>query len=83
MGEIVLSIYPNQQPAATLVSPIGHVLDHIALVYPDLPAALPQFTRKGVRILRDLHRFGDTQAQAVFIEGPDAIAIELIDRAGI
>lgn len=82
MGEIVLSIYPNQQPAATLVSPIGHVLDHIALVYPDLPAAVPEFRRKGVRILRDLHRFGDTQAQAIFIEGPDAIAIELIDRAG-
>ena len=80
MGDVLLFIYPNQQPDSPLVSSLGRALDHVALTYPNLTAALPGLKQKGVRILRDLHPFGNTSAQAVMIEGPDALAIELIDR---
>ena len=34
----------------------------------------------GVTILEDVHAFGNTTLKAAMIEGPDKIAIELIER---
>jgi len=54
------------------------VLDHIAFSHPDLPSLVARVRRAGVKVLEDVHDFGNTTLKAVMIEGPDRIAIELI-----
>ncbi len=77
-GNISLIIYPRQQ-AGRLVSSRGQVVDHIALSVTDLSITLDALRKAGVRVLEDSHRFGKSKQRAAVIEGPDAIAIELIE----
>jgi len=77
-GEISLIIYPRQRPGP-LVSPRGHVVDHIALGVPDLADALGRLRKSGVKMLEEAHPFGAGKTRAAMIEGPDAIAIELVE----
>lgn len=79
IGEVNLIIYPRQRPGP-LVSTRGHAVDHIAVSYPDVAAALERLRKSGVKVLEELHRFGKGNAQAAMIEGPDSIAIELVGR---
>ncbi len=77
-GEVSLIIYPRQRPTP-LVSPRGHVVDHIALSVPNLSATLERLRKVGVKVLEEPHRFGKSQRRAAMIEGPDRIAIELVE----
>ena len=77
-GDISLIIYPRQHPGP-LVSPRGHVVDHIALGVLDISAALERLRKAGVKVLEEPHRFGSSQMRSAMIEGPDAIAIELVE----
>lgn len=77
-GEISLIIYPRQRPGP-LLSPRGHVVDHIALGVSDLAATLDRLRKAGVKVLEELYQFGDSKSRAAMIEGPDAIAIELVE----
>lgn len=77
-GEISLIIYPRQRPGP-LVSPRGHVVDHIALAVPDLAATLERLRKSGVKVLEKPRQFGKSAMRAAMIEGPDSIAIELIE----
>lgn len=77
-GNVSLIIYPQQKPEK-LVSPRGHVLDHMALRVPELAATLTGLRLAGVKVLKDVHPFGKSQSLAAFIEGPDANEIELIE----
>lgn len=79
IGEINLIIYPRQRPGP-IVSTRGHVVDHIAVSYPDVAAALERLRKSGVRVLEELHPFGNCNSRAAMIEGPDSIAIELVER---
>jgi predicted enzyme related to lactoylglutathione lyase len=79
IGEINLIIYPRQRPGP-LVSTRGHVIDHIAVSYPDVGAELERLRKSGVKVLEELHRFGNSDARAAMIEGPDSINIELVER---
>ena len=79
-GEISLIIYPRQRPGH-LVSPRGHVVDHIALSVPDLAGAVDRLRKSGVKVLEEAHPFGNSKTPAAMVEGPDAIAIELIETA--
>jgi catechol 2,3-dioxygenase-like lactoylglutathione lyase family enzyme len=79
-GEISLIIYPRQRPGP-LVSPRSHVVDHIALGVPDLADALERLRKSGVKVLEEAYPFGDGKMRAAMIEGPDSIAIELIETA--
>jgi len=79
IGEINLIIYPRQRPGP-LVSTRGHVVDHIAVSYPDVAAALERLRKSGVKVLEELHSFGNSGGRAAMIEGPDSIAIELIEK---
>ena len=79
-GEISLIIYPRQRPGP-LVSPRGHVVDHIAFNVADLAGMLDRLRKSGVKVLEESRAFGDTKSRAAMIEGPDAIAIELIESA--
>jgi predicted enzyme related to lactoylglutathione lyase len=77
-GEISLIIYPRQRPGP-LVSPRGHVVDHIALGVQDLAGTLERLRKAGVKVLEEPHQFGNSKTRAAMIEGPDAIAIELVE----
>lgn len=79
IGEINLIIYPRQRPGP-LVSTRGHTVDHIAVSYPDVAAALERLRKSGVRVLEEVHLFGNSNARAAMIEGPDAIAIEIVEK---
>jgi catechol 2,3-dioxygenase-like lactoylglutathione lyase family enzyme len=77
-GDINLIIYPRQR-AGKLVSPRGHVVDHIALGVVDLAGTLDRLRKSGVKVLEEPRPFGATPARAAMIEGPDSIAIELVE----
>jgi catechol 2,3-dioxygenase-like lactoylglutathione lyase family enzyme len=80
--DISLIIYPRQRPGR-LVSSSGHVADHIGLSVSDLPGTLARLESAGVKILQGVHPFGRSgseRARAAFIEGPDAIVIELVEQ---
>ncbi len=79
MDDIVLFIYPDQTPEQPPAPSRGHLLDHIALTYPDVPAAVERLAARGVTVLEGVHPFGDTGRRAAVIEGPDALAIELVE----
>jgi hypothetical protein len=79
IGDVALIIYPRQRPGP-LVGTRGHVVDHIAVSYPDVASALERLRKSGVKVLEELHRFGKGNAQAAMIEGPDSIAIELVGK---
>jgi catechol 2,3-dioxygenase-like lactoylglutathione lyase family enzyme len=78
-GEISLIIYPRQRPKK-LVSPRGRVVDHIALGVSDLTGTLDRLRSSGVKVLEEPHRFGSSRSRAAMIEGPDAIAIEFVEK---
>lgn len=79
-GDISLIIYPRQRPGK-FVSPRGRVVDHIALEVTDLTATLERLRKEGVKVLEEPHLFGKSKARAAMIEGPDAIAIELVEKS--
>ena len=79
MDDIVLFIYPDQTPERRPVTSRGHLLDHFAVTYPDVPAALARLEARGVTVLEGVHKFGDSDRRAAMIEGPDAVAIELVE----
>jgi hypothetical protein len=47
---------------------------------PDVAAALDRLRKSGVKVLEEVHRVGNGSATAAMIEGPDSIAIELVER---
>ena len=54
------------------------MLDHVGLTYPDLDTHVPRLRREGVKILEDIHPWGDTRA--AMIEDLDGLAIMLVER---
>lgn len=78
-GDISLIIYPRQRPGSLTPSP-GHVVDHLALAVTGLAGTLKRLEGAGVKVLRGVHPFGQGPGTAALIEGPDSIAIELVER---
>ena len=64
-----------------LVASRGQVLDHVAFTVADLDAWLARLRREGVTILEEPRRFGESRA--FMIEGPDQLAIELVEAGGV
>ncbi|MGE0408234.1 MAG: VOC family protein [Amphiplicatus sp.] len=62
----------------TLQPTRGTVNDHIGISVPDLDRAIAALKRNGVTILQEPQQLG-AHARRAFIEGPDAIAIELLE----
>ncbi len=73
--DISISIRP--WPGGGLVSPRGKIVDHWALQVADLTPTVARLKREGVKILEEIHTWGSTRA--AMIEGPDRIAIELVE----
>jgi len=75
VDDISISIRP--WPGGGLVSTRGKVYDHWALSTADLSASVARLKREGVTVLEEIHGWGNTRA--AMIEGPDRIAIELVE----
>jgi catechol 2,3-dioxygenase-like lactoylglutathione lyase family enzyme len=77
-GDVAFPWYMRQgdQP---LVSPRGHLYDHIALSVTDLDAWVAKLRGEGVAFLEEPYKLGDTRA--VMIEGPSREALELVEVA--
>jgi len=78
-GDISLIIYPQQRPTK-LVSSRGHVVDHLAFSVNNLEEVLGRLRNAGVKVLEEPRPLGNSKIRAAMIEGPDAIALELIER---
>ena len=73
--DISISIRP--WPGGGLVSTRGKIVDHWALSTADLNVTVTRLKREGVKFLEEIHPWGTTRA--AMIEGPDRIAIELVE----
>ena len=73
--DISISIRP--WPGGGLVSTRGHIVDHWALSVSDLAATVARLKGEGIRFLEEIHPWANTRA--AMIEGPDRVAIELVE----
>jgi catechol 2,3-dioxygenase-like lactoylglutathione lyase family enzyme len=73
--DISISIRP--WPGGGLASTRGKIVDHWALSVSDLGATVARLKAEGVKVLEDIHPWGT--ARAAMIEGPDRVAIEIVE----
>jgi hypothetical protein len=73
--DISISIRP--WPGGGLISTRGRIVDHWALSASDLTATVSRLKQEGIKFLEEIHPWGSTRA--AMIEGPDRIAIELVE----
>ena len=73
--DISISIRP--WPGGGLVSTRGKIYDHWALSTANLDATVARLKSEGVKFLEEIHPWGSSRA--AMIEGPDRIAIELVE----
>ena len=74
--DVAFYILPRQG-TRPLVSTRGQAVDHMGLSVADLSATIVRLKREGVKFLEEQHAWGTTQA--AMIEGPDSVAIELVE----
>jgi hypothetical protein len=73
--DIAVAIHP--WPGGGLISTRGQVVDHWALSVSDLNGTVARLKSEGIKFLEEIHSWGNTRA--AMIEGPDRIAIELVE----
>ena len=57
----------------------GQVVDHVALIYPDLDVVIAHLEAKGVPIVKGPYPFGESELRAIMIEDLDGLSLELIE----
>ena len=72
-----ISILIRPWPGGGLVSTRGHLVDHWALSVADLTVTVARLKGEGIKFLEEIHPWGSTRA--AMIEGPDRVAIELVE----
>jgi hypothetical protein len=72
-----INILIRPWPGGGLVSPRGHIVDHWALSVADLEPTVARLKSESVKFLEEIHPWGNTRA--AMIEGPDRVAIELVE----
>jgi hypothetical protein len=75
IDDISISIRP--WPGGGLVSTRGKIVDHWAVSTADLAATVARLKTQGVKFLEEIHPWGNSRA--AMIEGPDRIAIEIVE----
>jgi hypothetical protein len=75
IDDISISIRP--WPGGGLVSTRGKLVDHWAVSTADLDATVARLKRENVKFLEEIHPWGTSRA--AMIEGPDRIAIEIVE----
>jgi hypothetical protein len=76
IDDVAFIILPRQG-SRPLASTRGQVVDHMGLGVADLSATMVRLKREGIKVLEAQHPWGTTQA--AMIEGPDQVAIELVE----
>jgi catechol 2,3-dioxygenase-like lactoylglutathione lyase family enzyme len=76
LDDIAILIRP--WPGGGLVSPRGKIVDHWAVSTADLDATVARLKREGVKFLEEIHGWG--ASRAAMIEGPDRVAIEIVEQ---
>jgi hypothetical protein len=61
-----------------LVSTRGRLVDHWAVATANLDVTVRRLEREGVNFLEDIHQWGSSRA--AMIEGPDRIAVEIVEQ---
>lgn len=72
-----ISILIRPWPGGGLAPTRGRLYDHWALSTADLDATVTRLKRENVKFLEEIHPWGTSRA--AMIEGPDRIAIELVE----
>jgi catechol 2,3-dioxygenase-like lactoylglutathione lyase family enzyme len=72
-----IAILIRPWPGGGLVGTRGRLVDHWALSTADLVATVARLKSEGVTFLEEIHTWGNSRAAV--IEGPDRIAIEIIE----
>lgn len=72
-----ISILIRPWPGGGLVSTRGKIVDHWAVSTADLTATVTRLKSEGIKVLEDIHPWGSSRA--AMIEGPDRIAIEIVE----
>lgn len=75
MDDISISMQP--WPGGGLASTRGRLYDHWAVSTANLDVTVARLKREGVKFLEEIHPWGSLRA--AMIEGPDRIAIELVE----
>jgi hypothetical protein len=75
IDDISISIRP--WPGGGLVDTRGKIVDHWAVSTADLDATVRRLKSEGVKFLEEIQSWGNSRA--AMIEGPDRIAIELVE----
>jgi Glyoxalase/Bleomycin resistance protein/Dioxygenase superfamily len=72
-----ISISMRPWPGGGLASTRGRVYDHWAVSTANLDATVTRLKSEGVKFLEEIHPWGNSRA--AMIEGPDRIAIEIVE----
>ena len=78
---VSMIIYPVEYRGGTFVSTRGRVIDHLGFSVDDLDATLARMRNDGVKVTAEPRSIADGRIKFAFIEGPDQVAIELIQDA--
>jgi catechol 2,3-dioxygenase-like lactoylglutathione lyase family enzyme len=78
---VSMIIYPVEYRGGTFVSTHGRVVDHLGFSVDDLDATLARVRNDGVKVTAEPRSIADGRIKYAFIEGPDQVAIELIQDA--
>ena len=70
-----------QARGGAFVSTRGRVVDHLGFSVDDLDATLARMRSEGVKITAEPRSLADGRIRLAFIEGPDQVAIELLQDA--
>ena len=82
VGDVNVIIFPlgYLKGRTDLVSTRGRIVDHVGLSVSDLPATLAKLRSEGVPILTGVKKIKGTNVKAAMIEGPDKLAIQLVQQ---
>jgi hypothetical protein len=72
-----INILIRPWPGGGLVSPRGHIVDHWALSVSELDSTVARLKSEGVKFLEEIQPWGNMRA--AMIEGPDRVAIEIVE----
>jgi len=78
---VSMIIYPVEYRGGTFVSTRGRVVDHLGFSVDDLDATLARMRNDGVKVTTEPRSLADGRIKFAFVEGPDQVAIELIQDA--
>jgi catechol 2,3-dioxygenase-like lactoylglutathione lyase family enzyme len=78
---VSMIIYPVEYRGGGFVSTRGRVIDHLGFSVDDLDAALARMRNDGVKVTAEPRSLADGRIRFAFVEGPDQVAIELIQDA--